>query len=331
MSGTLRKILAFAAVFLALSFLVVLANQTVQLAEFASRIHPVAGEAVFWALVLLYALFVAVPFFLLFRLPRPITPPDSEDSPDFDRHLQRLRRRLAANPLVSSRDLRTRRDVEEALAVLDARAEQALKEAASRVFVTTAISQNGALDSVLVLAVQSKLIWEIAHVYHQRPALREMAYLYANVMTTAFLAGEIDEADLSAQVQPALSSVLGSAAGAVPGLQAASSILVNSILSGTANAFLTLRVGIIAREYSRALVRPQKDALRRSAAVSASAMLGAIVVSGAARVSSAIARASGRTVTGAVAGIGTKVKEAGEAVVDHLPFRKRGERAGEDT
>ncbi|NIP57057.1 MAG: hypothetical protein GWM92_02940, partial [Gemmatimonadetes bacterium] len=53
---TLKRILAFGAVLLSVFFLVVLVNQTLQLTEFAARLHPIAGEAVFWGLVFTYAL-----------------------------------------------------------------------------------------------------------------------------------------------------------------------------------------------------------------------------------------------------------------------------------
>ena len=325
-SKTFRKIIVFAALFAAISFLVVLVNQTIQLVEFAERFHPLAGKSLFWGLLILYALFILVPVTLYLRLPRAISPPESENTPEFEKHLERIRKRLSTNPLVSSRKLKTREEIEQALGILDTRSDEVLKSAGSRVFLSTAISQNGALDSLLVLGVLTKLVWEISHVYHQRPSIRDMTYLYGNVMMTAFLAGELDEADLSEQVQPVISSVLGSAAGAVPGLQVASSVFVNSVLSGSANAFLALRVGIIAREYSRALVRPKKGALRKIAVVSAAGMLGSIVVSGAAKVSTAIARASGRTVSGAVTGFGNKIKGAKVAFVDLLHFRKREEK-----
>ncbi|NIP57058.1 MAG: DUF697 domain-containing protein, partial [Gemmatimonadetes bacterium] len=158
-----------------------------------------------------------------------------------------------------------REEIEAALAALDDDAARAIKAAGSRAFLVTAVSQSGALDALVMLGLQSRLVWEVAHVYAQRPTLRDMAYLYANVLGTTFLATELDEAELSEAIQPVLSSVLGSAASAVPGLQVASAVFVNSVTSGTANAFLTLRVGIIAQEYSRALVRPERSTLRRSA------------------------------------------------------------------
>lgn len=320
MISSLRRILLPLALLAGVAALVVLLNQTLQLASLAERFHPLAGDLVFWGLLLLYAGCAAVPLYLFLRLPRSLVPPESEDSPEFEEHLRRLASRLARNPHVDAPSPRTREEIEAVLEKLDRRAQGILEASGRRVFLLTAISQNGALDALLVLGLQSKLVWDLAHVYSQRPTLRDMTWLYANVLTTAFVAGEIDEADLSAQVQPVLSSVLGSAAAAVPGLQVASSVFVNSVVTGTANAFLTLRVGIIAQEYSGALVRPRKGALRRSAMARAAGMLGGIAMAGASQVSAAIARASGRTVTGAAAGVGRRVRRAGEAVADRLRF-----------
>ncbi|MFW6198274.1 MAG: DUF697 domain-containing protein [Acidobacteriota bacterium] len=320
MRSTLRRILAVGAGFLSVAFTVILVNQTLQLADFAGRLHPVAGDVVLWGLVLLYLAGLGVPLYLYFRLPRALVPPDVVEGPAFEEHLRRVADRLRRNPRLEAGVLETREQIESALAALDAEANEVVRAAGSRAFLTTAVSQNGALDALLVLGIQSKLVWDVAHVYAQRPSLRDMGYLYANVLTTAFVAGELDDADLSAAVQPVLSTVLGSAASAVPGLQGASTIFVNSVLSGTANAFLTLRVGIIAQEYSHALTQPAKPALRRTAVARAAAMLGSIVSSGAGRVSGAIARASGRTFTGALSGVGRRFREAGDAVADRFPF-----------
>lgn len=193
----------------------------------------------------------------------------------------------------------------------------------SRAFLTTAISQNGALDSVIMLGIQSKLVWDVARTYEQRPSVRSMASLYANVAATTFLAGEIDDADLSEIVQPVLSTVLGSAASAVPGLQVASTVFTSSVISGTANSFLTLRVGLIAQEYSRALVRPERRLLRRSAMARAAAMLGGIVAAGAGTVAGAISRATGRALTSTISGVGQKMRDAGGAMTSRVPFRRK--------
>lgn len=314
MSTTMKRILFFGALLASVSFLVILVNQTLQLTEFADRFHPMAGEAVFWGLIFTYGVCLSVPMFLLLRLPSPLIPPASEEGEEFEEHLNLLARRLSRNPRVSQAQIGSREEIDEALSSLDVEARKSIEAAGSRAFLVTAVSQSGALDALVILGLQSRLVWEIAHVYAQRPTLRDMAYLYANVLGTAFLATELDEAELSEAIQPVLSSVLGSAASAVPGLQVASTVFVNSVMSGTANAFLTLRVGVIAQEYSRAVVRPERSTLRRSAVAQAAGMLGSIVAEGAKKVSSSIARASGRTISGAISGVGEGFRAAGGAV-----------------
>ena len=325
---TLRKVLTLVAAFFTVAIAVVLVNQSLQLAMFAERFHPIAGDAVFWGLIFFFVGLVVVPVALFLRLPGPLVPPESEDDPSFPTHVARLRERLARNPSVRDRSLESVADVEAALKVLDARAEAAIRAAGSRAFLTTAVSQNGALDAVIVLGIQSKLVWDIAQAYEQRPSLRSMTWLYTNVAATAFLAGELDDADLAEIVQPVLSTVLGSAASAVPGLQVASTVFTTSVISGTANAFLTLRVGVIAQEYSRALLRPARRTLRRAAMVRATGMLGAIVGSGAGRVAGAITRATGRSMSGAITGVGRRMRDAGEAMAARVPFRRATDPGG---
>ena len=312
MSTSLKRILLFGSVLALLSFAVILINQTLQLTEFAERVHPVFGQGVFWGLIFAYALCLGVPVVLLLRLPSPLIPPRTDDGPEFQEHLQLLGRRLSRNPRLRRGQITTRQEVEDALKLLDADARTSIESAGNRAFLVTAASQNGALDALVVVGLQSRLVWEIAHIYAQRPTVRDMLYLYGNVFGTAFLAAELDEAELSEAVQPVMSS--GSVASAIPGLQLASSVFVNSVMSGTANAFLTLRVGIIAQGYSRALVRPERSTLRRTAIVQAAGMLGSIATNGAKKVSSAVVRASGRSVANAWSGMGAKVRSAGEGV-----------------
>lgn len=313
MTKTLKRILVSGALLLSLSFLVILVNQTLQLADFAARFHPVAGEAVFWGLVFLFVIALAVPVFLVLRLPSPLVPPATDEGDAFERHLQRLAERLSRNPRIGA-PVTDRDDIEKALQDLDTDARTSIRAAGSRAFFVTAVSQSGALDALVVLGLQSRLVWEVAHVYAQRPTLRDMVYLYSNVLGTAFLATELDEAELSEAVQPVISSVLGSAASAVPGVQLASSIFVNSVMSGSANAFLTLRVGIIAQQYSRALVRPERSSVRRAAVTQAAGMLGAIATEGGKKVWATIMRASGRSISGAVSGVGKMLWSPVDAV-----------------
>jgi hypothetical protein len=292
MRKTALRIATLLSFLLLVSFAVIVFNQTAQLVELADRVNPSIGTAVFYSLIALYAFCIFVPVFLLFRLPKPLQPPPSDAHPEFPRHLQRLGKRLSRNPLLSDPTIESREEIDSALITLDSAADQRTKAAASQVFVTTAISQNGSLDALLVLAAQSKLILEIARVYYQRPTLRDLIFLYTNVGATAFIAGELEDLDLSEQVQPVLTSVLGSAAGAIPGLGAATNLFVNSVVTGTGNAFLTLRVGAITKQYCRAVVLPERRIIRRVAVIEAASMLGSIAKDGARRVGNAFASGS---------------------------------------
>ena len=203
-------------------------------------------------------------------------------------HLALLRKRLRGNPHHRVASLEDEGAVERAIERLDEEAVRIARMTASQVFVSTAVSQSGRLDTFLVLSLQTRMVWKIARLYNQRPSLREMVHLYANVAGTAFAAGEIQDVDLSEQIEPVFSAVIGSLGGAVPGFQLAASILANSVLSGAADAFLTLRVGMITKRYCGALVVEQPATLRRKATSEAAEHIGAIVAEGTARVTRAL-------------------------------------------
>ena len=318
MEKPLRNAVLLVSVLLGVAFLVFLVNQTVQVVGLADRLHPALGTAVLWGLLLIYAACAFVPLAMLLRLPRPLTPPASEASPEFPAHLGALGRRLQGNPLLADRALASRTDIEEALKVLDGRADEIVRSVGSQVFLTTAVSQNGSLDGLMVLLAQSKMLWQIARVYYQRPTVRDLAALYGNVASTVFVASQLDDLDLAEQVQPLVSGVLGSAAGAVPGLHAASALFVNSVVNGTANAFLTLRVGIIAKRYCGALVLPERRTVRRLAVSQAAQMLGAIAQDGAKRVAGAFWAASKTRAGEAARSMTATVQGAVRTLVERL-------------
>lgn len=274
-------------------FLVFLVNQTAQVVSLASTIHPLFGRGVLIALLLIYAVTLIVPAVLIARLPRALGAPPPAGSAGHAVYWETLRTRLAANPLLRGEDLA---DVARAVRILDERAAAEIRRTAATVFVTTAISQNGRLDALMVLGVQSKLVWRIAHIYHQRPVWRELARLYGHVAVSVFLVSEIDDLELSQQIQPVVQAALGgSVAAMVPGLAAVSTLVLQSILEGTANAYLTLRVGAICQESCGALAPFDARRARRSASVKAAGWLGAIVKDSAGSVVDAIANAARRS------------------------------------
>jgi hypothetical protein len=138
------------------------------------------------------------------------------------------------------------------------------------------------------------------------------------------VAGELDEAEISEQIEPILSSALGAVSLSVPGVQAAASIVVTSILTGAANAFLTLRVGIVARRWCGSLVVADRRTLRRTATAEAAKLLGAIVKNGTARISRGLWHASKDKVGGAFSGLTGLARDVKDSLFALLKL-KRGE------
>jgi len=272
------------------------ANQLIQFAQFAHSLHPLAGDVVSIGLMALTGAVIITPIVIVVRLPKALVLPAESDREAVDAYRSQLRKRLNANPNLSnsSIDLSGDTGLKAAIQLLDARADKLTKQAASTTFVSTAISQNGRLDAMMVLATQTRLVWQIAQLYQQRPHWRELLNLYSNVAVTALLVSEIEDLDISEQIEPIVASVLGSGVvGAVPGVgTVAVNILTNSLIEGTANAFLTLRIGSVTRQYCGALTKLDKRLVRRSATVAAAALLGSIVRESAGVVSKAILKAA---------------------------------------
>lgn len=268
------------AVLLTVLFAVFLINQTAAIVQLAGGVSPTLGRAALWGLMTLYAILLAVPAIMLLRLPRPLELPRSDDPATVEKYRRALTKRLQKNPRLRGQPLETKADVEAALANLASAADTVISATAGSVFVGTAISQYGRLDALVVLAAQTRMVWQVAHIFNQRPAVRDMVRLYANVGSTVFIASEIDDVDVAEQMEPIISSVLGSLAGSVPGVQLVAGLIVNSALTGSANAFLTLRVGVITKKYSTALVREEKRSVKRSATIEAARLLRSIAASG---------------------------------------------------
>src|SRR5882762_7797777 len=247
------------------------------LISLADRIHPVAGMIVFWAVCLtagFFALYCAIAYA---RLPAALVPPEEDSGPKHDAYLQALRIRLAANPRTRDLTLVTKEEIEKAVGHLSAQADLVVRRTASTVFLSTALMQNGRLDGLIVLFTQIQMVGRIARIYVQRPSPRELLRLYANVGGTAFVASSLESLDLGEMVAPLAVSVVPALKSGIPGLSGISALLVKCVSNGAANAFLTLRVGEVARRYCALTSRHSPEAIRRFATAAAVQHLGRIV------------------------------------------------------
>src|SRR5881394_2106119 len=247
------------------------------LISLADRIHPFAGTIAFWGVCATAGFFALYCVIAYARLPAALVPPEEDSGPKHDAYLQALRVRLAANPRTRNLPVVTREEIEKAVGHLSAQADLVVRRTASTVFLSTALMQNGRLDGLIVLFTQIQMVGRIARIYVQRPSPRELMRLYTNVSVTAFVASGLESLDLGEMVAPLAVSVVPALKGGIPGLSGISALLVKCVSNGAANAFLTLRVGEVARRYCELTSRCAPELIRKSATAAAVQHLGRIV------------------------------------------------------
>ncbi len=336
MRNTLRNVLIPVLIGLGLLAIVGVLGSGLVLIRAAADVHLALGWLVAGILGAGLVLVLVVPLVQVARLPGALVRPARTEGPKWDAFVLRYARRLGGNPSVERvgfeglETLRTSKDprelesaVEGALAVLEREANVIIARFAATVFTTTAVSQSGRMDTAIVLSAQFRLVREIAALYYQRPNLRELWELYGNVGASAFFAGEIQDSELIAVLgAPVTAGITGFIP--VAGTDPLVTLLVSSLMDGSANAFMTLRVGVLSRRYCGIRLTTDKRLVARSASLEATAMLGVVVGQGANRVASATrklildgaVRGTGRAAKGLFGKIGNLAERAGTAAVD---------------
>lgn len=297
---TLKKtVLTFAKyifVLFLVAFILFLFNQLSQLYLIARDVSPTFGVVVVTIASLIILSLLLVPVYLYLTLPSALVPPDTEE--EFEGYRMQLFQRLRKNKYLKSTgyELTSMGQLEEAIAILDSRANEIVDQTAKSVFVTTAISQNGKLDALTVFATQTKMVYQIAKLYYQRPTLKDLLHLYGNVGAASLFAVSIEEMDITEQVEPVIRSMVKNTAGkSIPFVGSITHIIMDSLMEGTVNAFLTLRVGIITRRYCGATHTITRAQARKTAFVEASGMLRKLVLSVSGSVINAIVNSAKKT------------------------------------
>lgn len=287
-----------------------------QLADTADRLHAGAGQPAFWVLMVLLLAAVVTPSVMLLRLPPALRYPDPSDIAAVATHQQRLRALLARNPHLAGLPLHTEAEVAAALNKLSEAAETETRQTAASVLASTALLQNGKLDALVVLASQVRLVWRIARIYGLRPSLKQMTYLYSNVGACVLIASSLEDVDFSALSAPIVQSATPAAVGSIPGLGGLGNLLTNSLASGAANGFLTLRVGLIANAYCAPQQAPERSAIQHSATLRAAQLLGSIVKDCGSQITQAVYGRLKNGVRSTAQAAADSVKQAGRSVSD---------------
>ena len=112
---------------------------------------------------------------------------------------------------------------------------------AESVFMSTAISQNGRLDAIAVLTINLRLIKELVTKRGFRPSYPALGRLSFNVLTSAIIAENLEDMKFSELFPQSSMNALAE----IPFLKT----ITGSLAQGSGNALLSLRVGIICRNY----------------------------------------------------------------------------------
>lgn len=259
------------------------------------------------------------PFLLYAKLPVPLKLPSNEE--ELVAYRQKLLARLKKNKVLKQQGAipTTEADMDQALRVLEVEAGKVVKDTATAVFLTTSISQNGKLDALTILATQSRMVWKVAHIYYQRPTLRELAYLYGNVAASSFLASQIEDINITQQVEPVLNSFLKNGASkSIPVIGPTAHIILDSLLEGSTNAFLTLRVGNITKKYCGCNAIATKRSIRRAAFFESAAELKGLVVKSSGEVIAALLKATRKAGVDTIKSSWEGVKNTGTKMADGI-------------
>lgn len=227
------------------------------LAALAEMIRP--GSALWTHLALLGIEGVALLWFWrgLFRGKRHLLLMDGASPEEEQVFAEELTRRMKDNPHIREAGIEPEGKNDPAylgrcLAVLKDKADEEIQQNAKRIFLATALSQNGRLDALIVFVCLCRLIWRVSRIYNQRPHPREIASLYAAVVTTTFLALSLEELDITTEITVGFGEAFHAMAPAgltasIPFAGRALQTFTASTVDGAANCYLALRAGIIAR------------------------------------------------------------------------------------
>lgn len=170
------------------------------------------------------------------------------------RFSEEMTRRMASNPIIREAQLSPDEPeyMQACLELLKKRADTEIQQNAKRIFLATALSQNGRLDALIVFVSLCRLVWRVSSIYNQRPHPREVISLYWAVVTSTFLALTLEELDIATEVGIGFGESFQAMAPAgvtasIPFAGKALQTFTASTIDGTANCYLALRAGIVTR------------------------------------------------------------------------------------
>lgn len=143
-------------------------------------------------------------------------------------------------------------------------ADEQIKRAAKRAFLTGAVAQGALVEALGMLCVSLDAVRGVVEACGFRPTRAGLARLYLRVMASALIAGGVEDMDLDELFGQALGS---GAAGK------ASGFVLGTATDGLVSAYLVFRIGAITRDYLFAQTEPKRESLRRASFAEAATLM----------------------------------------------------------
>lgn len=238
-----------------------------------------------------------------------------------------LERRLKKNPHVRAAGLRATDEhfLEKALDVLDARAGEEIRNSAKRVFLGTALSQNGRLDALIVFVSLARMVWRVSGIYNQRPTPAELWSVYSTVSSATFISFSIEALDIPRIITESMNELLPAvtpamAASSVPLMGPMMQQCTSAVIDGAANCLLAIRAGVVTRSAFRFAALGREEARQQACVREAGTMLAEI----SRETVGAIVEAFRKQLVNLPASMGQKISETVGTVADSALEKTRG-------
>jgi hypothetical protein len=319
MISTLKRILFPFSILIGLAFILFIINQVSGIYLLLKEYNPTFALFVLVILSIVMLGLAFWPIALFVKLPSPIKFPESIDEEPV--YQKKLLHRLRTNKVLMAKNAipKNASDLPSSIEILKTEANKVIFSTANAVFLTTSVSQNGKLDAITILATQSTMVWKIAHIYYQRPTLRQLAYLYANVGAASFLAAELEEIDITQQLEPVIKSFFNNAAGkSIPVIGPTAHMVMDSLLQGATNSFLTLRVGNITCTYCASPAFLSRKQIKNNALKEAARQLKKVISDSSGQIVSSIIAATKKAGVDTLKSTWEGVKNTGSKIGDTI-------------
>ena len=238
-----------------------------------------------------------------------------------------LERRLKKNPHVRAAGLCATDEhfLEKALDVLDARAGEEIRNSAKRVFLGTALSQNGRLDALIVFVSLARMVWRVSGIYNQRPTPAELWSVYSTVSSATFISFSIEALDIPRTITESMNELLPAvtpamAASSVPLMGPMMQQCTSAVIDGAANCLLAIRAGVVTRSAFRFAALGRDEARLPAGVREAGTMLAEI----SRETVGAIVEAFRKQLVNLPASMGQKISETVGTVADSALEKTRG-------